>query len=230
MVKTWSSDFRFFSTVISTFSECCHSLFAEQVIFNKYKSQIFFLYVIFKILRQDEDSEPSHEFEIVQECLVMMLTHYEIHKRPQLLWEWLKSLICVAQKHGADPFYEILTSFGETHSHPILRALVSEQQTDLESKQLCEQLIEFLLQCSEQEGRYPTEERRSCIPHGFWYVLQDDVVILEGYKESNIMNILKPIYARLTQALLKKSELPSTPQEAGTPEDRELFRCYRYLN
>lgn len=157
----------------------------------------------------------------------MMLTHYEIHKRPQLLWEWIKSVLCVAQKHGADSFYEILTSFGETHSHPILRVLASEEQSDLERKQLSEQLIEFLLQCSEQEGRYPTEEKRSCIPYGFWYVLQDDINILEGNLEKNIMIVLKPIYARLTQALLKKSELPATPDEAGSSEDRELFRCYR---
>lgn len=171
-------------------------------------------------------------WEVVQECLTMAVTHTELYKRPQLFWDWAKSLICLVQEHGAKYYYEILTAFGEAHSRAFLLALSSDNSVagagGEQQKWTAQQLIEFLLECSEQPGRYPVDERRSCIPFGFWYALQDDLATLDAPYERQAAFSLRPIYARLAQALLRKATLPATPSEAGSPEERELLRCYRY--
>jgi hypothetical protein len=174
------------------------------------------------------ECESTRSWEVVRECLTMVVTHTELYKRPQLFWEWAKSLICMVKELGAKHYYEILTAFGEAHSRTILLALSNNESNTEQQKWTAQQLIEFLLECSEQEGRYPIDERRSCIPFGFWYALQDDLATVDRPYDKQAAFALKPIYARLAQALLKKATLPSTAAEAGTTEDRELLRCYRY--
>lgn len=153
----------------------------------------------------------------------MIVTHCELHKRPQTFWEWAASLITMAQQHGGKYFCEILTAIGETHSRSFLIALAGGSTFT----QTAMSLIELLLECSDQSGRYPTDETRSCIPFGFWYALQDDLATLDQPFESRALTALKPIYFRLAQALLRKSALPASPSEAGDADERELFRCYR---
>ena len=162
---------------------------------------------------------------MVQECLSMILTHTELSKRPQLLWEWGKSIVIVAREHGGMYYYETLTIFGEAHSRAILLALANDSNEV--QKWTAEQIVEILLECSEQPGRYPCDERRSCIPFGFWYTLQDDLGTLDQPMENKAKLSLKPIYARLAQALLRKATLPVSSSEAGDSDDRELLRCYR---
>lgn len=169
--------------------------------------------------------ENPRGWEVVQECLNMILTHSELVKRPQTLWEWAHSLVTMARQYSDKYFCEILTAIGEAHSRTFLNALVEEGNET--QKWTVEGLIELLLQCSEQEGRYPTNETRSSIPFGFWYALQDYLSTLDQPYESRALLILKPIYARLAQALLRKSTLPLTHNEAGDVDERELFRCYR---
>ncbi|XP_011501749.1 PREDICTED: importin-13 [Ceratosolen solmsi marchali] len=177
--------------------------------------------------REEIEGENSRSWEVIRECLTMVVTHTELYKRPQLFWEWAESLICMVKELGAKQYYEILTAFGEAHSRAFLLALSSNVGCTEQQKWIAEQLIEFLLECSEQEGRYPIDERRSCIPFGFWYALQDDLATLDQPFDRQATFALKPIYARLAQALLKKATLPSSPSEAGTTEERELLRCYR---
>ncbi|XP_068985300.1 importin-13 [Bombus flavifrons] len=169
--------------------------------------------------------ENPRGWEVVQECLNMIVTHSELVKRPQTLWEWAHSLVTMARQYNDKYFCEILTAIGEAHSRTFLNALVEEGNDT--QKWTVEGLIELLLQCSEQEGRYPTNETRSSIPFGFWYALQDYLPTLDQPYESRALLILKPIYARLAQALLRKSTLPLTHSEAGDVDERELFRCYR---
>ncbi|XP_050597448.1 importin-13 isoform X1 [Bombus affinis] len=169
--------------------------------------------------------ENPRGWEVVQECLDMIVTHSELVKRPQTLWEWAHSLVTMARQYSDKYFCEILTAIGEVHSRTFLNALV-EEGNEMQ-KWIVEGLIELLLQCSEQEGRYPTNETRSSIPFGFWYALQDYLPTLDQPYESRALLILKPIYARLAQALLRKSTLPLTHSEAGDEDERELFRCYR---
>ncbi|XP_071874439.1 importin-13-like protein cdm [Bombus fervidus] len=164
-------------------------------------------------------------WEVVQECLNMIVTHSELLKKPQTLWEWAHSLVTMARQNSDKYFCEILTAIGEAHSRTFLNALVEEGNET--QKWTVEGLIELLLQCSEQAGRYPTNETRSSIPFGFWYALQDYLPTLDQPYESRALLILKPIYARLAQALLRKSTLPLTHSEAGDVDERELFRCYR---
>lgn len=165
----------------------------------------------------------SRGWEIVSECLIMTVTHNELHKRPQLLWEWSRGLVTLARQNGGSVFCCILTALGEAHSRVFLLALTED--ADETHRWTSETLIELLLECSEHKGRYPIDERRSCVPFGFWYVLQDDLGTLDSPLAS--LNALKPIYGRLAQALLRKATLPSSPSESGHAEERELLRCYR---
>lgn len=180
---------------------------------------------LYTFFRDIEDGEGVRGWEVVQECLTMVVTHIELHKRPQLLWEWAKGLVQLAQEHGGKYYYEILTAFGEAHSRTFLLALA--QQSNQEQKWTSQKLVELLLECSEQAGRYPVDERRSCIPFGFWYALQDDLATLDQPFEGQATFALKPIYGRLAQALLRKATLPASSSEAGTTDERELLRCYR---
>ncbi|XP_014211303.1 importin-13 isoform X2 [Copidosoma floridanum] len=179
------------------------------------------------IPKKDDLEGENRGLEAVQDCLTMVVTHSELYKLPQLFWHWGKGLICMVEQSGAQHYYEILTAFGEAHSRNILLSLIDNDPNHQDHKRTSQQLIEFLLQCSEQEGRYPVEEKRSCIPFGFWYALQDDMATLDPPLNEEAAVALKPIYARLAHALLKKSTLPSLPGQAGNSEDRELFRCYR---
>lgn len=177
------------------------------------------------VFREDLAEEEVRGWEVIQECLSMILTHTELHKRPQLLWEWARSIVLMAHEHGGTYYYETLTTFGEAHSRDVLLALAND--SNHVQKWTAEQIAEILLQCSEQPGRYPCDERRSCIPFGFWYTLQDDLCTLDQPMESKAKLALQPIYARLAQALLRKATLPLTADEAGDADDRELLRCYR---
>lgn len=156
---------------------------------------------------------------------MMIVTHNELNKRPQTLWEWARNLVAMAQQHREKYFCEILTAIGEAHSRAFLIAL-AENSNEMHTWTAMG-LIELLLECSEQEGRYPVNETRSCIPFGFWYALQDDLATLDQPLDSRALEALKPIYFRLSQALLRKSTLPASPSEQGNADDREHFRCYR---
>lgn len=175
--------------------------------------------------RENSQGDNTSSWEIVQDCLIAIVTHPELHKRPQTLWEWSRSLVTMAKQHKEKYFCEILTAIGEAHSRTFLLALAGEG--DETQKWTSEGLIELLLECSEQRGRYPTEETRSCIPFGFWFSLQDDLGTVDQPLENRALLALKPIYARLANALLQKSTLPSSQSESGDADERELFRCYR---
>lgn len=175
--------------------------------------------------REPEERDNTKGWEVVQECLTLLVTHCELGKRPQTLWVWARNLVTMARQYSGKYFCEILSAIGEVHSRIFLYALVSEGNE--EQKWTVEGLIELLLQCSEQKGRYPTDEQRSSIPFGFWFALQDDVSTLDQPYENLAIAALRPVYARLSQALLRKSTLPSTAEEAGDADERELFRCYR---
>ncbi|KAL0126350.1 hypothetical protein PUN28_005027 [Cardiocondyla obscurior] len=172
-----------------------------------------------------DDDENSKSWDIVQDCLIMIITHHDLHKWPQTFWEWAKSLVLMAKQCNRKYFCEILTSVGEAHSRALLIALA--ENSNEAHTWTAMGLIELLLECSELEGRYPTDETRSCIPFGFWFILQDDLATLDQPLENRALEALKPIYFRLAQALLRKSTLPTTPSERGDADERELFRCYR---
>jgi len=44
--------------------------------------------------------------------------------------------------------------------------------------------------------------------------------------DNSLLTIVKPLYISLTQVLLKKVAYPPN-LESWTPDERELFRCYR---
>lgn len=153
------------------------------------------------------------------------MTHRDLKKWPQTLWEWARALTVSAKEHDTKYFCEVLTAIGETHSREFLIALAGGSN-DVTHKQTATDLVELLLNCSSQPGRYPTDETRSCIPFGFWYALQDDLATLDQPLEKWALLALKPIYTRLAEALLEKSTLPCR-QELCNANERELFRCYR---
>ncbi|KAL6430820.1 hypothetical protein ACFW04_006973 [Cataglyphis niger] len=175
--------------------------------------------------REGGDDDNIRNWEIVQDCLTMIVTRWELQKRPQIFWEWATALVSMAKQHNEKYFCEILTAIGETHSRAFLIALA--ENSNETHAWTAMHLIELLLDCSEQKGRYPTEETRSSIPFGFWYALQDDLSTLDQPLESRALEALKPIYFRLAQALLRKSTLPASSSEGGNADERELFRCYR---
>ncbi|XP_063988232.1 importin-13 [Diachasmimorpha longicaudata] len=169
--------------------------------------------------------EDTRGWELVQECLILATSRVELFKRPQVFWKWARELVTVAEQKGSIQFSELLTSLGDNNSRLILLALTEDD--DDGHRWTSETLIKMLLECSELPGRYPIEERKSCIPFGFWYTLQETVTTLDPPLEDRARNALKPIYARLALALLRKATLPSCPDEAGDADERELLRCYR---
>ncbi|XP_015523751.1 importin-13 isoform X1 [Neodiprion pinetum] len=175
--------------------------------------------------RREIDLEASSGWEVVQECLNLTLRNPALVSTPVLLWEWTEGLIWSVRQECGQAFYDILGTFGHAHSRTFLLALSGEG--DEKKKWAAKQLVELLLECSELPGRYPTEERSSCIPFGFWYSLQDDFYVLDPPVEARALLALKPVYARLAQALLRKATLPLSAVEAGDEDDRELLRCYR---
>lgn len=176
-------------------------------------------------LREDSHEDNTDSWETVQDCIVMIVTHPDLYKRPQTFWEWATSLVKMARDNRGKSFCEILTAMGEAYSRSFLLALAGEGNDT--QKWTSQGLVELLLECAEQEGRYPTDEIRSCIPFGFWFTLQDDLCTIDPPLESKAIDALKPIYARLANALLRKSTLPSSPSESGDADEQELFRCYR---
>lgn len=175
--------------------------------------------------RDDPEEESNKGWEVVHECLSTILNHCGLLNRPQTMWNWAHSLVTMARQYNGKYFCEILTAMGELHSRAFLRALV-EDGNEIQ-RSTSEGLIELLLQCSEQEGRYPTDETRSCIPFGFWFSLQDDIGTLDQPYDDRALLVLRPVYTRLAHALLRKSTLPICLGEAGDANERELFRCYR---
>ncbi|XP_014226854.1 importin-13 [Trichogramma pretiosum] len=177
-----------------------------------------------------DDADATHGWELALECLTMSIVNLELTKRPLLFFEWTQNLILMVQDHGAKHYYDLLSSLGETHSRTILLAITPQHENNTVSneqhKWLSQKVIDYLLECCDTPGRYPTEEKQSCIPLGFWYALQDDLDTLETPIDILAKNELQPIYTRLTHTLLKKSTLPP-PNEAGSKEDKELFRIYR---
>ncbi|XP_014469639.1 PREDICTED: importin-13 [Dinoponera quadriceps] len=170
-------------------------------------------------------SEHERGWEIVQECLIIIVTHRDLNKWPQTLWEWARVLTTTAKEHNTKYFCEVLTAIGETHSREFLIALAGGSN-DMTHKQTAADLVELLLECTSQPGRYPTDETRSSIPFGFWYALQDDLATLDQPVDKWALLALKPIYTRLAEALLEKSTLPCR-QELSNANEREVFRCYR---
>ncbi|XP_076236218.1 importin-13-like protein cdm isoform X2 [Calliopsis andreniformis] len=178
--------------------------------------------------REGPNEENAIGWEVVQECLkIILCVGYGPNGLLPTLWNWAHSLVSMAKQYSGKYFCEILACMGESHSTTFLYALLEDNETE---KWTSENLIELLLQCSEQEGRYPTDETRSYIPFGFWYSLHDSATCRNQYGlpyGSRTIEVLKPVYMRLVHALLRKSTLPSSPSEAGDATEREQFRCYR---
>ncbi|CAD6208632.1 GSCOCG00010609001-RA-CDS [Cotesia congregata] len=175
--------------------------------------------------KNDEMDDESRGWEVSQEILSTAMSQEGLLKRPSLFWEWTRALVTLAQQNGNVSFASILTGLGETNTRTLLLALV--QETDESKRWTVETLINLLLRCSEYPGRYATQERYSSIPLGFWFALQDHISMLDTPLDVQVHHALKPIYVRLVHVQLQKMTLPLTPEEAGTAEEREVFRCYR---
>ncbi|XP_034935701.1 importin-13 [Chelonus insularis] len=171
----------------------------------------------------DDDNKP---WEIVQEFVSIAMTNEYLYRRPQLFWSWTRSLVSVAQEKNNVWFARILTTIGDAHTRMLLQAIISDDPNE-SHKWTVEILIKLILDYTDCPGRYPIDERHSCIPINFWYSLQDTIETFDPPDDNRIKEMLKPIYIRLTHILLRKATLPSTPTEAGTARDRELLRCYR---
>lgn len=61
-----------------------------------------------------------------------------------------------------------------------------------------------------------------------YFCFKDDVFALDEYECARCLTVIKPLYKELTEALLRKSMLPSSDSDGRwTLDDREVFRCYR---
>lgn len=174
--------------------------------------------------RYSHDND-SRAWNMTQDCIIIVFNHPELIKRPQLLWQWLKNLIIIANNNNNSICYsDILTSVGDNYSRLLLSALIDNNESN---KWTAENLIKILLDCAEYPGRYPIDEQKSNVPFSFWFTLQDDLSTFDPPLDNKIKESLKPIYARLSQALLYKAKLPIKQNEIGDDDERELFRCYR---
>lgn len=176
-------------------------------------------------LEEGADSAEYRAWELAQDCLMHTISREALARRPQMFWEWARAIVTTAHVKATSSFMLLLCNLADTHSRTILLALTEETHPD--RRWTVETLIELILRCSEDPRRYPVEERLSILPFGFWYTLQDDLSTLDSPLEQQARMVLRPIYARLTEALLRKSTLPLTQAEAGDADERELFRCYR---
>lgn len=175
--------------------------------------------------KNDDLDDESRGWDLSREILSTVMSQEGLLKRPVLFWEWTRALVTLAQQNGNVSFASILTGLGEMNTRTLLLALVG--QTDESNRWTVETLINLLLRCSEYPGRYATQERYSSIPLGFWFALQDHISMLDTPFDVQVRHALKPIYVRLVHVQLQKMTLPLSPEEAGTAEELEIFRCYR---
>uniref|UniRef100_W8B5B8 Importin-13 n=1 Tax=Ceratitis capitata TaxID=7213 RepID=W8B5B8_CERCA len=122
--------------------------------------------------------------------------------------------------------YLLFVSFMERHSQLLLSGITS---LDPELSTLYSRLVHELLQCTDKPGIYPVEESCSSMGLGFWYLLQDEVFAMHNYDERmKCWEYIKPLYAHVTNILVRKSEQPDDNSiDKWSSDDLESFRCYR---
>lgn len=191
--------------------------------------------------KPDPDDMSSDETELVEaavDVLSSMMSQPYTHKYPTIVIcnlsnifdRFLKILDVERCKKDQNKdivglLYQLIIAIADTHSKLLINNLMSEK---MQERELSVQTFNAILNCSDLPGMYPIDESSSTHTFGFWYTLQDDVFALDEYECARCLTVIKPLYKELTSALLRKSMLPSSDDDARwTLDDREVFRCYR---
>ncbi|XP_025404966.1 importin-13 [Sipha flava] len=147
-------------------------------------------------------------FEVLSKVIILSdkLFHLEITKEPNVV---------------VDKLFDLFLGIGDQHFRPIVQGLLNDN-----TRQLCTKFFNLYLTCTNAPGYYPVNENYSEKTFTFWFLLQDDLLSNYAGPDNALLTIVKPLYISLTQVLLKKVAYPDN-LESWTPDERELFRCYR---
>lgn len=147
-------------------------------------------------------------FEVLSKVIILSdkLFHLEITDEPNIV---------------VDKLFDLFFGIGDQHFRPIVQGLLNNN-----TRELCTKFFNLYLTCTNAPGYYPINENYSEKTFTFWFLLQDDLLSNYAGPDNTLLTIVKPLYISLTQVLLKKVAYPEN-LESWTPDDRELFRCYR---
>ncbi len=119
--------------------------------------------------------------ELLEPCLEVMssiISHPESHNHPHALRRIiprllsLEPLLTKMMGEGlydeATPLASLFVAVGEAHS----RLLLDWSTESLEGRQHATKLVSIVLSISSCQAQYPTQERLSDMPFGFWYIFQ----------------------------------------------------------
>uniref|UniRef100_A0A2S2NNI7 Importin-13 n=1 Tax=Schizaphis graminum TaxID=13262 RepID=A0A2S2NNI7_SCHGA len=147
-------------------------------------------------------------FEVLSKVIVLSdkLFHLEITEEPNIV---------------VDKLFDLFLGIGDQHFRLIVQGLLNDN-----TRELCTKFFNLYLTCTNAPGYYPVNENYSEKTFTFWFLLQDDLLSNDAGPDNTLLTIVKPLYISLTQVLLKKVAYPEN-LETWTPDERELFRCYR---
>ncbi|KAK6640059.1 hypothetical protein RUM43_008336 [Polyplax serrata] len=180
----------------------------------------------------------KHHSSICEKCLEFLKVVVDLpdnYKYPTYLLEFMGRILPLgeiitrelAEGESMDEklisnIYHLFLTFGGTHSRLCLNWL----KDGGEPRENVLILISYILQCSAAKGYYPKDETYSRLPFGFWYVLQDEIILSSSEDHILFMKYLGPIYEKLVNILITKAQLPGVEQNFSK-QDLESFRCYR---
>ncbi|KAI1291999.1 Importin-13 [Halotydeus destructor] len=169
------------------------------------------------------------------DAISSIYSHPEIHKYPNTVLKLISKLnyltpVLEAAINDQDGdkclvLYSLFIQIGETHSRLLLDTVYDKP----EYREPISQMITVILKCSATPGYYPIDETCSETAFNFWYTFQDDIIASGQDRIFFYLEMFKPLYEALIDALLRKVQFPPDDiyDQEWNSEDKEAFRCYR---
>lgn len=184
----------------------------------------------FKLLHKPE------LYESAADVLCVVFSHPDSHRFPYTmqmlsphildLQPLLKKLIEERKLEECAPICQLVIAVAETHSKLILNSCVS---SDEDQRKNSLNLVYMVMACTGLPGYYPVDETSSQITFNFWYSIQDELIEAGVNRKATLMPIFIEIYSKLAEILLKKVQYPPDSEyRSWSPDQKELFRCYRH--
>ncbi|XP_050436446.1 importin-13 [Adelges cooleyi] len=147
-------------------------------------------------------------FEVLNKVIILSdkLFNLEVTEEPDIV---------------VDKLFDLFLGIGDQHFRPVVQGLLNYN-----TRELCTKFFNLYLTCTNAPGYYPVNENYSEKTFTFWFLLQDDLLSNDAGPDNTLLTIVKPLYVSLTQVLIKKVAYPKN-LDTWTPDERELFRCYR---
>ncbi|XP_041359281.1 importin-13-like [Gigantopelta aegis] len=174
-------------------------------------------------------------FEIATDTLTNVFSNPDSHRYTVTMQKLLVHVLQLqdmlkksAEGHDLETCHgltRVIVSLAENHTKLIVDSVLNEDE------QIRTRVMAFLhlvLFCTSMPGHFPVDENCSDLTFTFWYILQDEVGMVEVSKHQLLFPVFQPIYFSLMEVLVHKVQYPSETEYAGwSAEEKEQFRCYR---